>query len=148
MSVGAPSQYNCAESPCCRTSLSRRVRAIAPELPTRPLHARSSPRTPQIRDATAPTGLTTLFLQVMRRTRAVPVCPSTPASMPERNHHCGRLLGPNARLMTVWGLAEPDSSCIRHAEGVSARVLARGRSLAAPSNPSVRALLAMQLGSG
>ena len=113
-----------------------------------PLHARSSPRTRQIRDATAQTGLTTLLLQVMRRTRAAPVCPSTRASMPERNHHVGRLLGPNARLMTVWGPAEPDSSCIRHAEGVSARVLARGRSLAAPSNPSVRALPAMQLGSG
>ena len=58
---------------------------------TRPLHARSSPRTRQIRDATAQTGLTTLFLQVMRRTRAVPVCPWTPASMPERNPYVGRL---------------------------------------------------------
>ena len=75
-------------------------------------------------------------------------CVLRPSRLPERNHHCGRLLGPNARLMAVWGLAEPDSSCIRHAEGVSARVLARGRSLAAPSNPSVRALPAMQLGSG
>ena len=42
-----------------------------------PLHARSSPRTRQIRDATAQTGLTTLLLQVMRRTRSAPVCPST-----------------------------------------------------------------------
>ena len=56
-----------------------------------PLHARSSAPTRQIRDATAQTGLTTLLLQVMRRTRAAPVCPSTPASMPERNHHVGRL---------------------------------------------------------
>jgi len=44
---------------------------------TRALHARSSAPTRQIRDVTAPTGLTTLLLQVMRRTRADPVCPST-----------------------------------------------------------------------
>ena len=56
-----------------------------------PLHVRSSPPTRQIRDAMAPSRLTTHLLQVMRRTRAVPVCPSTPASMPERNHHVGRL---------------------------------------------------------
>ena len=42
-----------------------------------PLHARSSPRTRQIRDATAQTGFATHLLQVMRRTRAAPVCPST-----------------------------------------------------------------------
>ena len=46
----------------------------------------SSPPTCQIRDVTVSTGLTTHCLQVMHRTRAVPVCPSTPASMPERNH--------------------------------------------------------------
>jgi hypothetical protein len=68
-------------------------------------------------------------------------CVLRPSRLPERTHHCGRLLGPSACLMTVWGLAKPDSSCIRHAEGVPARVLARGRSLAAPSNPSVHALL-------
>ena len=56
-----------------------------------PLHARSSPRTRQIRDATAQSGFATHLLQVMHGTRAVPVCPSTPASMPERNHHVGRL---------------------------------------------------------
>ena len=77
-------------------------------------------------------------------------CVLRPSRLPERtpSHHCGRLLGPSACFMTVWGLAKPDSSCIRHAEGVSARVLARGRSLAAPSNPSVHALLAMQLAAG
>ena len=77
MGVGTPSQYNCAESLHCRISLSRRVRAVSPELPTRPLHARSSPRTRQIRDATAQTCLPTYRLQVMRRTRAAPVYPST-----------------------------------------------------------------------
>ena len=112
------------------------------------LHARNSPPTHRIRDVTAPSRFATHPLQVMSRSRADPVCPSTPASIPERNHHVGRLLGPNACLMPVWGLAEPDSSAIRHAEGMLARVLARGRSLVAPSNASVRALPAMQLGSG
>ena len=30
-------------------------------------------------------------------------CVLRPSRLPERNHHCGRLLGPNAGLMTVWG---------------------------------------------
>ena len=77
MGVGTPSQYNCAEIPCCRTFLASRVRAVSPELPTRPLHARSSPRTRQIRDATAQTCLPTYRLQAMHRTRAAPVYPST-----------------------------------------------------------------------